>query len=129
MTHCVQRLPPSPQAVIGGGAAGIVATRELLREGHSVTVFEQGPQVGGVWKLAEDVEDDPLGQQASRKQVHSSMYDALRVNLPRELMGFSDFPFTPDFMRVRAPWFLECICGACYAAYSDRSPFTFACTY
>ena len=31
------------QAVIGAGAAGLVAARELIREGHAVTVFEQVP--------------------------------------------------------------------------------------
>ena len=29
------------QAVIGAGAAGLVAARELIREGHCVKVFEQ----------------------------------------------------------------------------------------
>jgi cation diffusion facilitator CzcD-associated flavoprotein CzcO len=89
------------QAVVGGGAAGLVAARELIREGHRVIVFEQASQIGGVWVLDESVEDDPLGQNENRKLVHSSMYDALRVNLPRELMGYSDFPFTPEFMNVR----------------------------
>jgi len=38
--------PHSPlrgQAVIGAGAAGLVAARELIREGHCVKVFEQVP--------------------------------------------------------------------------------------
>lgn len=34
-------------AVIGAGAAGLVAARELRREGHSVVVFERQNQVGG----------------------------------------------------------------------------------
>ena len=29
--------------MIGAGAAGLVAARELIREGHAVTVFEQVP--------------------------------------------------------------------------------------
>ena len=37
------------QAVIGAGAAGLVAARELLREGHTVQVFEQGERIGGIW--------------------------------------------------------------------------------
>ena len=37
------------QAVVGAGAAGLVAAKELLAEGHNVTVFEQGPVLGGTW--------------------------------------------------------------------------------
>jgi cation diffusion facilitator CzcD-associated flavoprotein CzcO len=48
------------QAVIGAGAGGLVAARELQREGHKVTVFEQGSKVGGVWVYTDDVEDDDL---------------------------------------------------------------------
>jgi len=88
------------QAVIGAGAAGMTAVRELRREGHQVDVFEQQANVGGVWVLDENVESDPLGKDPNREVVHSSMYDSLRVNLPRELMGFSDFPFIPQFMQV-----------------------------
>eukprot|EP00892_Ulva_mutabilis_P007447 jgi/Ulvmu1/5074/UM021_0091.1 len=89
-------------AVIGGGAAGMTAVRELRREGHYVEVFEQQGEVGGVWVLDENTESDPLGKDPSRTIVHSSMYDSLRVNLPRELMGFSDFPFLPKFMKGRS---------------------------
>ena len=90
------------QAVIGAGPAGLVAARELLREGHSVKVFEQAPWLGGVWKLNEQIEDDPLGQNELRSAVHSSMYENLRTNLPREVMSFSaDAPFLPAFMGVR----------------------------
>ena len=49
------------QAVVGAGAAGLVAARELRREGHQVTVFEQADQVGGVWVYTDEVEDDPTG--------------------------------------------------------------------
>lgn len=66
-------------------------------------VFEQLASIGGVWVLDENVESDPLGQDPDRDVVHSSMYDSLRVNLPRELMSFSDFPFLPKFMKVRTP--------------------------
>ena len=51
------------QAVIGAGAGGLVAARELLREGHRVTVYEKGSAVGGVWLYTDEVEyDDPLGE-------------------------------------------------------------------
>jgi cation diffusion facilitator CzcD-associated flavoprotein CzcO len=76
-------------AVVGAGAAGLVAARELLREGHAVTVFERSDHVGGTW--AYDPRPDGPDPLASGNAVHggSSMYASLRTNLPRELMGFS----------------------------------------
>lgn len=82
-------------AVIGCGASGLVAARELLREGHQVSVFEQGNSVGGVWVYDPEIETDLLGLNVDRKRVHSSMYASLRTNLPREIMSFTDFPFLP----------------------------------
>ena len=53
------RLQPSVlcQGVIGAGAAGLVAARELAREGHQPTVFEQGSRAGGVWVYTDAVEE------------------------------------------------------------------------
>ncbi|KAL4445839.1 hypothetical protein ABPG77_009038 [Micractinium sp. CCAP 211/92] len=82
-------------AVVGGGAAGLAAARELLRVGHRVTVLEARPNIGGVWDYTEEVEDDPLGR--GHRPVHGSMYRDLRTNLPREVMGFLDFPFDAAF--------------------------------
>jgi Flavin-binding monooxygenase-like len=84
-------------AVIGAGAAGLAAARELLREGHHVSVFEQGKQIGGIWVYNENVEDDLLGINPNRKRLHSSMYANLRTNLPREVMGYLDYPFDTQF--------------------------------
>ncbi|XP_068318023.1 flavin-containing monooxygenase FMO GS-OX-like 4 isoform X2 [Pyrus communis] len=80
-------------AVIGAGAAGLVAARELRREGHKVIVFERGDQLGGTWVYNPNVESDPIGVHPNRTLVHSSMYESLRTNLPREAMGFRDYPF------------------------------------
>ncbi|XWS49769.1 hypothetical protein CRYUN_Cryun12cG0031200 [Craigia yunnanensis] len=80
-------------AVVGAGAAGLVAARELHREGHSVVVFERGNEVGGTWVYTPRVEPDPLGIDPNRPIVHTSVYSSLRTNLPREVMGFRDFPF------------------------------------
>ncbi|XP_004298656.1 PREDICTED: flavin-containing monooxygenase FMO GS-OX-like 3-like [Fragaria vesca subsp. vesca] len=87
--------PPTTRnvAVIGAGAAGLVAARELRREGHKVVVFERGDQVGGTWVYTPEVESDPIGLDPDRATVHSSMYQSLRTNLPREVMGFRDYPF------------------------------------
>ncbi|XP_068634339.1 flavin-containing monooxygenase FMO GS-OX-like 5 [Aristolochia californica] len=80
-------------AVIGAGAAGLVTARELRREGHSVVVFERGNQVGGTWVYDPNVDSDPLSSDPFRKIVHTSLYQSLRTNLPRESMGFRDYPF------------------------------------
>ncbi|GLJ13520.1 hypothetical protein SUGI_0214230 [Cryptomeria japonica] len=80
-------------AVIGAGAAGLVAARELDRENLQIVVFDQSDNVGGTWVYDPHVESDPLGLDPNRTVVHSSMYLSLRTNLPRELMGFLDYPF------------------------------------
>ncbi|XP_022857925.1 flavin-containing monooxygenase FMO GS-OX5-like, partial [Olea europaea var. sylvestris] len=36
---------------------------------------------------------DPLGLDPNREIVHSSLYSSLCTNFPRQLMGFSDYPF------------------------------------
>lgn len=85
-------------AVIGAGAAGLVTARELQREGHSVTVFEQAPRAGGIWVYSDEIDSDPLGVETDRKRVHGSLYSGLRTNLPRQVMSYSDFPFSPSAM-------------------------------
>lgn len=80
-------------AVVGAGAAGLVAARELLREGLTVSVFEKSGRVGGTWAYSPRADADPLGSDPGGPgAVHSSLYASLRTNLPRELMGFSGFP-------------------------------------
>ncbi|KAG0549908.1 hypothetical protein BDA96_01G294800 [Sorghum bicolor] len=84
---------PRTVAVVGAGPAGLVAARELLREGHAVAVFEKSGRVGGTWAYDPRADADPLGRDPGGPgAVHSSVYASLRTNLPRELMGFSDFP-------------------------------------
>lgn len=91
-------------AVIGSGVAGLVAARELRREGHKLVIFERGDQVGGTWVYTPEVESwDPLGLDPRRAVVHSSLYDSLRTNLPREAMGFRDYPFLPREPDDRDP--------------------------
>lgn len=86
------RPPPPPRsvrvAIVGAGAAGLVAAREMLRAGHAAVVFEASPRVGGVWAYEDVDESDDAGA-----HTHSSLYPSLRTNLPRELMAYSDFPF------------------------------------
>lgn len=81
-------------AVIGAGAAGLVAARELRREGHKVVVLEKSNRIGGTWVYTPRVESDQLGVDPNRAVIHTSLYSSLRTNLPREVMGFTDYPFT-----------------------------------
>ncbi|KAL5725917.1 hypothetical protein ACHQM5_009001 [Ranunculus cassubicifolius] len=79
--------------VIGAGPSGLVAARELRKEGHTAVVLEQNNEVGGQWLYEPKVEgEDPLGRSTTLK-VHSSIYASLRLTSPREIMGFTDFPF------------------------------------
>ena len=70
-------------AVVGAGAAGLASVRALRREGLAVTAFEARPEAGGTWVL-----------EAGARGAQSSLYDSLRTNLPREVMGFQELPFT-----------------------------------
>ncbi|KAI7734507.1 hypothetical protein M8C21_004363, partial [Ambrosia artemisiifolia] len=90
-------------AVIGAGAAGLAAGRHLRREGHSVTIFEKESQVGGIWVYTNTTEPDPLGLDPTRPVIHSSLYSSLRTNLPRETMGFREYPFVVRKSGQRDP--------------------------
>ncbi|KAJ9677499.1 hypothetical protein PVL29_022475 [Vitis rotundifolia] len=88
-----ERIQSKHVCVVGAGPSGLVAARELRKEGHSVVVMEQNHDIGGQWLYEPKVEgEDALGKSTFLK-VHSSMYDSLRLFSPREIMGFSDFPF------------------------------------
>lgn len=79
-------------AIIGAGAAGLVAAREMRRAGFEPVIFEQSDVIGGVWVYSPESEDDPPGSSPHRR-VFSSMYESLRTNLPRDLMAFTDYSF------------------------------------
>ncbi|XP_026289173.2 uncharacterized protein LOC113214118 [Frankliniella occidentalis] len=79
---------PRRVAVIGAGAAGLCAARHLAAAGVPCTVFEQTGNVGGTWVYNERVGMDQFGL-----PVHSSMYRNLRINIPKHVMCYPDFPF------------------------------------
>ncbi len=75
--------------IIGAGAAGLVAAKEMIQAGHDVTVFEQSPATGGIWDYTELTDADvPAGD-----AVWSSVYASLRTNLPRDIMAYLDYTF------------------------------------
>ena len=80
-------------AVIGAGAAGLAAARQMTVEGLEPVVFEAEARLGGTWVYTEELESDPLSREPDRRRVHTSMYAGLRTNLPRDLMAFREFPF------------------------------------
>uniref|UniRef100_A0A182NVD2 Flavin-containing monooxygenase n=1 Tax=Anopheles dirus TaxID=7168 RepID=A0A182NVD2_9DIPT len=73
--------------VIGAGMAGMAAARRVLESGAEVTVFERMNQIGGTWIYTDEVGIDRYGL-----PIHTSMYRGLRTNLPKEVMGYPDFP-------------------------------------
>lgn len=88
--------------MIGGGPAGLISARELLKENHQITIYEKTNDIGGVWKLenitSHTNKNTILDLNTCKKSnVHSSLYDKLRTNLPREIMGVPDFPFDTNF--------------------------------
>ncbi|KAF8389756.1 hypothetical protein HHK36_024275 [Tetracentron sinense] len=78
--------------VIGAGPSGLVAARELRKEGHSVVVLEQNHDVGGQW-LYDPIREGVDSGKGATPEVHSSVYASLRLAFPREITGFTDFPF------------------------------------
>nr|WPH24932.1 flavin-dependent monooxygenase 3C [Chilo suppressalis] len=75
--------------VIGAGAAGLCAGRHLLADPSVglVDILEQTSQLGGTWVYTESTGCNDFGL-----PIHTSMYKNLRTNLPKEIMGFPDFP-------------------------------------
>lgn len=90
---------PHLQAVIGAGAAGLVAAKELAAEGHRVTVFEQGDDVGGVWKYTPDVEVGMLPWTFHRTITRSSILPACEG-----CRGVAHHPLVSNEMSREQPW-------------------------
>lgn len=74
--------------IIGAGMAGVCVAKHSLANGFKTTVFEQTGVIGGTWVYCENTDKTEYGL-----DVHSSMYKSLHTNLPKEVMGFPDFPF------------------------------------
>jgi dimethylaniline monooxygenase (N-oxide forming) len=72
----------SKVAVIGAGAGGLSAARHLVEAGQTVTIFEKGSRIGGLW-----VYDNDNGLSAA--------YESLHINSEPRVTHFRDFPF-PD---------------------------------
>lgn len=75
-------------AIIGAGAAGLIALKNSLDFGCEVIAFEQSGKVGGTW-----VYSDFVGKDQHGFNVQTSMYKDLVTNLPIELMCYPNEPF------------------------------------
>lgn len=74
--------------VIGAGAAGLCALKHGIDFGSDVTVFEQSDKVGGLWNYTEDIGKNKFGL-----DMHSTIYERLVVNAPKEIMTYPSVPF------------------------------------
>lgn len=65
-------------AVVGAGFAGLATAKVLKELGHTVTIYEKAPDVGGVWS-------------ATRR------YKGLRTQNNRDSYAFSDLPMPKEY--------------------------------
>ena len=79
------RAPSSPGrrrvVVIGAGVSGLAVAKCLLDEGLEPVVYEQAPQIGGLWNYDETLPDGG-----------GVMYRSLRTNTSKHTLALSDFP-------------------------------------
>jgi len=62
--------------IIGAGAAGLAALKEMRDDGFNVDCFEKSARIGGHW---------------------NTDYDALHTITPRDSSGFDDFPMPKEY--------------------------------
>lgn len=70
-------------AIIGAGAGGLSAAKHLRAKGLSVTIFEAGSKVGGLWVYNNDSGMSPA-------------YRSLHINSEAKVSDLADFPFPQD---------------------------------
>ncbi|XP_030375082.1 senecionine N-oxygenase [Scaptodrosophila lebanonensis] len=89
----MQKTPISEKrrvCVIGAGTAGLCALKNSLQHGLDAVAYERGTDIGGTWVYSEDMPKNEYDE------VHSSMYEGLRTNLPKEVMGYPDYLYPTD---------------------------------
>ncbi|GAA0974566.1 NAD(P)/FAD-dependent oxidoreductase [Acrocarpospora macrocephala] len=84
-------------AIIGAGVAGLSTAKVLTQAGHDVVVFEQAPDVGGVWS-------------------RTRRYPGLTTQSPKAQYSLSDFPMPKDYPQ----WPTGEQVQAYLAAYAER---------
>lgn len=74
--------------VIGAGPCGLCAIKHCIESDFEVIAFEKQDDLGGTW-----IYTDEIGIDKNGIEVHSSMYQNLITNLPKEIIQFPDFPY------------------------------------
>ncbi len=92
-------------AVIGAGAGGLCAAKNLVARGFEVTIFEVGSCIGGLW-----VYDNDSGL--------SPAYRSLHINSEARVSSFGDFPFPDGISLYPDHWEMRRYFEA-YAAHFD----------
>ena len=93
-------------AVIGAGAAGLIAAYELKKSGFEFVVYEQRDCIGGIWAFQplEHIPDIREGLAG----IYNPTYPSLRCNLPKCYLSLpgqplaDDVPEFPDHKAVLA---------------------------
>ncbi|MEJ6770687.1 MAG: NAD(P)-binding domain-containing protein [Paracoccaceae bacterium] len=67
-------------AVIGAGAGGLCAAKNLIARGIEPVIFEVGTRIGGLWAYENDSGRSPA-------------YKSLRINSEARASSYGDFPF------------------------------------
>jgi cation diffusion facilitator CzcD-associated flavoprotein CzcO len=70
--------------IIGAGPSGITAAKNLLDAGMSITVYDQGSEVGGNWVYTE-------------AEGHSSVFETTHIISSKSLSEYEDFPMPADY--------------------------------
>lgn len=70
--------------VIGAGPSGITAAKNLLDEGHKVTVYDYGREVGGNWVFSDQIS-------------HSSVFETTHIISSKTLSQYDDFHFPKEY--------------------------------
>lgn len=91
---CIPDDHPAEQkrvAVIGAGITGLMAAKELLAEGHEVTIFEASAFIGGAWASK--------GEKGRGRVWPKTVTSSSAMNT-----GLSDFPLDSYFPKAEDPY-------------------------